>query len=341
MEKANKIKAIILAVAGTIFIAGLLLITDLIDAIEYSTYEVIANGLINLFITVSIWVGATVIANILWKKFPWSEAPKKHLILIIILLIAWATIVMVFTAEFVKRLINPDLITGSYVNSILLAVVITFLVTAISEAYFFYKQWMENFNKSVKLQKSTLEAKYEILKTQINPHFLFNSLNTLMTYIEENPKASEYVQNLSDFMRFVLKNREKEVVLLREEIIMAKKYSYLQQSRFGKNLQINFNVDEKVYHYSIIPLALQMLIENAIKHNIISKDKPLLINILIEKNSYLVVENNLQKKSDEPSTKLGLSNIIERYKFLTSKDVEISETSDKFAVALPLVIAEL
>ena len=106
-------------------------------------------------------------------------------------------------------------------------------------------------------------------------------------------------------------------------------------------LVINFDVPEKYFHYSVLPLALQMLIENSIKHNIISKDKPLKINVFIKDSNYLVVENKLQKKSDTPSTKLGLENISERYKFLTPKNVEISETSGKFAVALPLVIAEI
>ncbi len=341
MDEKLKKAALKLFIIGVIIISSLVIITDLNKTRDYTSFERIVDGLSTVFVTIFIWIGASTIVNVLWKKFPWENKPKKHLIILIISLTIWPTIVMVAIYGFIKVFILPDIVMGSFMNSILEAIFITFLVTAIFEAYFFYKQWKEHFAKSVKLEKSNLEAKYETLKTQINPHFLFNSLNTLMTYIEENSKASEYVQNLSDFMRYVLKSREKEVVLLREELDIAKKYSYLQQSRFGENLIINFEVSEKYFHFSIIPLAIQMLIENAIKHNIISKDKPLTIKIFIKNNSFIVVENNLQKKSDTPSTKLGLTNISERYKFLTPKDVEIKETSNKFAVSLPLVIVDI
>ena len=339
-RKYLKKAAIIFFVTGTIFILGLNLLADYIIQ-EFETYELMVTLFVNAFVTVSIWLGAAIIVTILWKKFPWEKEPLKHLLLEIAALIAWPTIVVLLTYVFFKNIAPPEIMEGSKLGNIINAVLITFLITAIHECVDFYHQWREHFKKSVKLEKANLEAKYETLKTQINPHFLFNSLNTLITYVEDNEVAITYIQNLSDFMRYVLKSREQEAVLIRDEVDIAKKYAFLQESRFGKNLSVQFNVPEKYFHYSILPLSLQMLIENAIKHNIISKDRPLKVDVYINSDKYIVVENNLQKKFDEPSTKLGLANISERYKFLSVKEVKISESSGKFAVALPLVIIDL
>ncbi|MFC2138627.1 sensor histidine kinase [Bacteroidota bacterium] len=339
-RKYLKKAAIIFFVIGVIFIVSMNLLRDYIVE-EYETYDIFITLIINSFVTISIWLGTATIVYFLWVKFPWEKEPLKHLILEIIALITWPTIVVLSTYAIFKNIVPGELVEGSKFGNIIIAIVITFLITAIHECVDFYHQWKEHFNKSVKLEKANLEAKYETLKTQINPHFLFNSLNTLITYVEENEVATTYIQNLSDFMRYVLKSREQEAVLLRDELDVAKKYAFLQESRFGKNLSIQFDIPEKYYHYSILPLSLQMLIENAIKHNIISKDKPLKINLYINSEKFIIIENNLQKKFDEPSTKLGLANITERYKFLSAKDVKISESSGKFTVALPLVIIDL
>ena len=299
------------------------------------------NLLNDAFVTITIWVGVWAYCGFLWIKFPWENKARKHLLLEIAFLLVWPVCIMLFSIYLTRIIVSPDVFRDQAVGSLLTAIIITFCITAIHEAHSFYRQWKEHFNKSVKLERANLEAKYETLKTQINPHFLFNSLNILLSYVEDNPRASEYVQNLSDFMRYVLKNREKEVALLKDELDVAKKYCYLQKSRFGDNLLVDFNVPGEYLAYNILPLSLQMLIENSIKHNIISKDRPLNIRVFVNSNHCLVVENNLQKKSDTPSTGLGLANILERYKFLTTKIVEISETSSKFAVALPLVATEL
>lgn len=217
---------------------------------------------------------------------------------------------------------------------------ITYLITAIHELVFFYKQWKHNFSKSIRLEKDNIQAKYETLKTQINPHFLFNSLNSLTNLVDENEAAVRYITDLSDFFRYMLGSRDKELVLVREEINLLKKYIHLQQSRFKTNLSIAVDVPESFYHYAISPLVLQMLVENSIKHNIISRDKPLKVSVRTGDES-LVVENNLQKKSGISSTGQGLRNITERYRHFTTREVEITETSAIFKVAIPLLTLEL
>jgi LytS/YehU family sensor histidine kinase len=223
-------------------------------------------------------------------------------------------------------------------QNIFISNLIAFFVTSLHEGVFFYLQWRYNIKRSEDLEKSTYEAQYENLRSQVNPHFLFNSLNTLAAQVEDNPSAVSFVENLSDFLRYSLSNTGRELVPLKEELRMIRKYKYLQQTRFGQNLEIEMDVPEENQCMYVAPLALQMLVENAIKHNIISKDKPLNILIFMSNNNYLSVENNLQKKIEPGrSTGIGLKNIINRYQYLTVKKVIVIESSTKFKVSVPLV----
>jgi two-component system, LytTR family, sensor kinase len=223
-----------------------------------------------------------------------------------------------------------------------IAWLITFLISCIYAAVGFFIQWKENLFKAQKLEKANLEAQYETLKNQVNPHFLFNSLNTLLTMVQDNPQASKYVESVSEFMRYVLQFRSKEAVLLRDELRIAREYAYIQKSRFGDKLMVNFDIPEYYYHYAIPPLTLQMLIENAIKHNVISKDDPLQVKIYVGTPKMLIVENPLKIKQDkEPSTGLGLINISKRYQYLTGKDIKVDSDNGVFKVFLPLFEMEL
>ncbi len=189
-----------------------------------------------------------------------------------------------------------------------------------------------------KMQLENTNSKIEILKSEVNPHFLFNSLNNLVGLIEENQAvAANYVQELSAVYLYVLKSKEKELVELSDEINFAKSYSFLLFKRFGNNLQLNIDIAQKFLNHYVPPLCLELLIENAVKHNIVTPSKPLRIDIFIE-NNYLIVKNNLQLKTiSEPSTKIGLQNIEKRYAILTDKKTEIIKTKKDFIVKLPLI----
>ena len=292
-----------------------------------------------VIMTSGIWFGCMVIVMFLWKKFPWEQKPTLHLILEIIL-------IFIYTNVFSYGIYKLEIYTGfgDFTEDIFLSAVITnlitLLITAIHEAVEFYQQWKYNFSKSVRLEKDNIEAKYEMLKTQINPHFLFNSLNSLTTIVEENEDAVQYIQNLSEFLRYMLKSRDRQLVLLREEVNVLRQYVELQQSRFKENLDIVIDVDEKFFHFSIPPLVVQMLVENCIKHNVISKGKPLKITVKAERE-WLYVENNLQKKNEISSTGQGLRNISERYRFFTTQQVKIHETNSTFRVSIPLLEVDL
>ena len=329
-----KISPYLIILAG-ILITGVFLIANGVDSP--------ARGLVSLghglIMTAGIWIGCLAIVQFLWKKFPWEFHPVKHLIWELVLITAW-TMLYSYTLYTIERWTKifqhvEDLFMEAFVT-----LLITYLITAIHELVFFYKQWKHNFSKSIRLEKDNIQAKYETLKTQINPHFLFNSLNSLTNLVDENEAAVRYITDLSDFFRYMLGSRDKELVLVREEINLLKKYIHLQQSRFKTNLNIAVDVPESFYHYAIPPLVLQMLVENSIKHNVISRDKPLKVSVRAGDES-LVVENNLQKKSGISSTGQGLRNITERYRHFTTREVEITETSAIFKVAIPLLTLEL
>jgi two-component system LytT family sensor kinase len=289
--------------------------------------------------TAGLWLGCMYIVTTLWEKFPWEKYPGKHIVLEIILILTYTNLFSlgIYWAEARIGFVQPyeQMYLGAIITNL-----ITLLITALHEAAAFYKQWKLNFSRSVRLEKDNIEAKYETLKAQINPHFLFNSLNSLTSLVEENEQAVEYLNNLSEFLRYMLKSRDRELVLVRDEVNMLNKYLTLQKLRFQDHLVLHIDVDEKYYHYSTPPLVMQMLVENCLKHNIISKQKPLTITLKAQ-NGWISVENNLQRKNESESTGQGLRNISERYRFFTSEHVKISETNTTFKVSIPLLTVEL
>ena len=182
-----------------------------------------------------------------------------------------------------------------------------------------------------------LMTRYEVLKNQMNPHFLFNSLNTLQSLIEvDKEKAKDYVQELSKVLRYSLQNQE--VVSLEEELRLANSFCKLMEIRYGENLKINFDIDERMMNDEIIPLSLQVLIENAIKHNVISDKQPLTININSDFESRkIIVCNKIQSKIDRSTGNgIGLANLSERYRLKWNTDIEILNNNVEFCVLIKL-----
>jgi ligand-binding sensor domain-containing protein len=204
---------------------------------------------------------------------------------------------------------------------------------------YLYMKWRENnIKKMQRLQQEKIQFQFEVLRNQINPHFLFNSFNTLISAIEENPKmAVGYVEQLSAFFRNIVNYRDKDVITLGEEIALLKTYFYLQQKRYGNSLQLNVTLSEEIKKQLFIPpLTLQLLLENAIKHNAVSKETVLTIDLFMQNENYLVIRNNLNPKlSPQSGTGMGLQNIINRYNILSANQVTVSNDIKYFTVLLP------
>ncbi len=200
------------------------------------------------------------------------------------------------------------------------------------------KQILTLETKAQQLEKEKTMVMYESLKQQLNPHFLFNSLTSLSGLIEtDQAVAGNFLEQMSGIYRYILKNGDNETVTIKDEISFVKLYISLQQTRFKKGLQVNMNVPDDYLHYKIAPVTLQNLIENAIKHNIIDVDSPLVINIFID-GDYIVVQNNLQKKNVvETSNKKGLAQFTSLYRYLSELPVLIEETEKHFEIKIPLI----
>jgi LytS/YehU family sensor histidine kinase len=189
------------------------------------------------------------------------------------------------------------------------------------------------------LKNISAQTELQLIKNQINPHFLFNNLNVLSALImKNNSEANRFIEEFSKVYRYILSNHDKELVELNKELDFIKPYIFLLEKRFAEGLIIKINIPENYKGLYIIPASLQMLIENAIKHNVVSRSKPLLIDVDINDNNTIAVSNNLQaKQTVENSTGIGLQNIVKRYKLVSNRDVVISNNEKSFIVVLPLL----
>ena len=218
---------------------------------------------------------------------------------------------------------------------------LTFIITFAFHVFYFYKAYNENRVKEQKIIAGSASAQFESLKNQIDPHFLFNSLNVLSSLIEENPEAAQkFTTSLSKVYRYVLEQKDKELVSVEEELKFAKTYMNLLKMRFENS--ITFEVPEfENEDTKVVPLSLQLLLENCIKHNIVSEKKPLHIKIYIEENE-LIIENNKQIKEVLQDRKgVGLQNIVSRYAILTKRNVIIQESETIFKVKLPILTKQI
>lgn len=293
----------------------------------------------SIFSTTFIWGGCMTIVTIMWKKFPWEIMPAKHLFFEI-LFIALFLGVYIIGGAFLMTYFEIDSFSELielHSTEIIVTTLISFLITTIHEALFFYQQWKFNFSKSVRLEKDNLQAQYNALRSQVNPHFLFNSLNSLITLLDGNPKAEEYVQILSEYLRYVLVSNEKPEVTIQKELENLEKFFLLQKLRFNENLIVEINVNADTLNHKIPPLALQMLVDNCIKHNIISSKYPLKIEIFDSENR-ITVRNNKQLKTTEESTGQGLKNIEGRFRFIGGESIKIESDEKQFSVTLPMII---
>jgi ligand-binding sensor domain-containing protein len=214
-------------------------------------------------------------------------------------------------------------------------IIIVIVITSISVRQLIVTR-EKRLRRSEELQRKQVESQFQALKAQINPHFLFNILNTLVSAIEEDPDmAVIYVEKLSDFYRSILQYRDQTTIPLKDEIQLTMDYAFLLQMRFDDKLKIDIQISDN--KFDIMPLTVQMLIENAVKHNVISSASPLVVSIYVE-GAYLVVYNKANRKNIKTaSTQFGLKSIMERYEILTSKPVVVDQDSDHFIVKIPLL----
>jgi hypothetical protein len=299
-----------------------------------------------LLITATIWIGCRYIMVWSRKRYPRFADVRRRLWVQNSLILLYALLVNNGIGTLTDGICDPieklrmhhhsatDILVGSNAAAILC----TLLVTAIYESIYFINELRKSVIEKEQLKRDSLQAQLNALRTQVNPHFLFNNLNTLSAVIPDNPsQAVNFVQQLSKVYRHILEVKDEQSILLKEELEVLESYAFLMKTRFGENLDISIRVAEEKLHQRIVPLSLQILMENAIKHNIVSSAKPLHIDISTEEGR-LIVKNTLQKKNQSmESTGIGLDNIRNRYRLLGDRVVEVAEGPGSFTVAIPLM----
>jgi hypothetical protein len=223
--------------------------------------------------------------------------------------------------------------------SILVAIALTMVATTSWEADYTFKKWKDSVAEKQIVQQLTIQHEFETLKGQVNPHFLFNCFNTLSSLIGEDPARAEiFLNELSKVYRYLLRNNESGMSTLQNELKFIQSYFQLLKTRHGDAVQFQVEVDKRYESYLLPSLTLQMLVENAVKHNVLSRNKPLVIDIFTMAGNKLAVNNNLQRRTVKgPSNRIGLDNIRAKYDLLDQPGFQVLEDARNFTVILPLI----
>jgi len=273
----------------------------------------------------------------------WRDIIRKYLIRLVMFYIAATLVLTLIAALFVYiiHIIQGDEIL--FMSWFPKTAIVMFKGAGIGLLFaspiFFFVPWQQSLKREFELREQNLIFQNETLKNQVNPHFLFNSLNTLSSLINaEVETAGQFISKLSVIYRYILDNSSKAKVPLNDEIDFIRDYFYMHQIRNEGKISLNIDIKDNGDKYEILPVSLQLLIENAIKHNMATVEKPLEIHLFLE-DGYIVVANNLQKMATrKESTKIGLKNLNERVRLLTGKEIIISESEDNFSVKVPFML---
>ena len=298
------------------------------------------SSLYSLIIGGTLWKGNEALGYFISLKIDRNKEPLKLLRWNLLGMFIYSTLaiimvnyiwwVIIFGRQF-GLLFSQQWIT------MIIEMVITVIIVSIIYSFSFFKAWRASAVSEERLKKESIALQYKALQNQVNPHFLFNSLNTLSSLVyKDQETAVKFIKELSDVYRYVLEMKDNEVIDLSTELQFVNHYIYLQKIRYGNNLKVEMDIKDGKEN-KVVPMSLQMVIENAIKHNIVSEENPLLLEIM-ETNDYIIVKNNLQRKSAvKDSGGIGLQNLQSRYDSLSDKKFSAEATEKEFIVKIPLI----
>ena len=303
--------------------------------------RMLLHWLISLLFTGSYWLSQRALWFGLLRRLPRPEQTARRLWLLVAAAVGLAAVV---TAGLLLVLHAGQpawfpLTLRNWLLTTRLSLIPTVVVLSLYEAAYFFQQWQANLRRADQLAQAATQAQLDALARQLDPHFLFNSLNTLSALIEPgNEPAQHYVEGLADVYRYVLLARERPTVPLTEELAFVKTYLALQQVRFGSNLQVSYDLGAAVPAGRVAPLSVQELVENALKHNEASRGRPLALRLAVLSGA-VRVENTYQPRPAGlvPGTGTGLANLRQRYALLGAGPVAVEQAGGIFAVTLPLL----
>lgn len=291
-----------------------------------------------IFLFVFISEGIFLFNKIISKKYPWHVKTNKRILLLIGFILVWG-----YFTHLISRVIQPFLMSvghlskHDFVVSFTLGILFISIFVILLIAFNYHESLNYFVIENERLKREKLKQDFFALQDQINPHFLFNNLSTLIAIIQSDPPlAVRFAESFSDVYRYVLQSKEVYSVPVKEELAFIKACLSLHQERLGNGLKVVIDIPEAYDHVHIPPLSLQILVENAIKHNCATLVKPLYIHI-IARDQRIFVTNNLNPRNSSYSTKTGLDNLRKRYSLLASESPVMKKTDDEFIVELPLI----
>lgn len=306
---------------------------------RYPFFEAVINWSISLMFATVNWLIMRTILIGLRKRFPGLKDNNKRIPLLFL-----SIVTIVLAVDFAGNVFLGFIFGDNYNHPlryriVLPIILISTMTMAIYESIYYYILLKKSIQEEEQAKRAIVQAQLDTLRNQAQPHFFFNTLNTLRDIIDQNTKeeAKEFVDRLADIYRFILEAGNANIIPLRDELKFAKAYIHVQKERFGDNLKVHWEVPTAEKEKMIIPMSLQLLLENALKHNIVSKSKPLNVSVKANKGK-LMVRNRLQPKSTQlPSTKIGLKNIQDRYALISEEEVFVQKNDGYFEVSLPLL----
>lgn len=293
-------------------------------------------------ITLMVWEAGRLLEPVLRRQFD----PQKNKVRFLAAFFIAGTIAAVLSTLLVVTLVGMGIHQNNLKENmvplklnLIYAGLVNLFFHLINAIFFFFGEYRRQWMEAEELRRNSTLAQLQLIRSQINPHFLFNNLNVLSSLvIRDNPEANRFIEEFAKVYRYVLTNQDKELVELQHELEFIKPYLFLLKKRFDQGLEVELQIPEQYKNSYVIPVALQMLIENAIKHNVVSRNKPLHIAVEINEDGQLIVRNNLQPKtSPEQSSQIGLQNIRKRYELISSRAVTVEKTDTEFLVSLPLL----
>jgi sensor histidine kinase YesM len=295
---------------------------------------------VSFAILLGIWIAQGMLAKRMLQLFPSHRDTVKRVLIFysLNLAIVALTVTLICWVFDLFSILNFEFTVSAWTRCLIAGLICTIVNQAVYETEISFGRIKASQLEAELLKKAQLQTQFDSLKEQVNPHFLFNSLNSLSSLIATNPdKAEEFVEEMSRVYRYLLRSNEEQLTTLQKELEFIESYNLLLKTRFGSGFHPVITVEENMKEYLLPPMTLQLLMENAVKHNIVDPDTPLTVNLYTQ-DEKLIITNNLQKKNKAVvSNKVGLSNIIQKYKLLNCPDVEIKETAEEFRVVLPLI----
>ena len=318
-------------------------LTFLMKLVVYTVPQnhlVIFDFIATIFITCVVWEGNLRIDDWMNKQYPWVTKTKQRFFTQLLTALVYSAVSIYLLMMIFNHLVdcesveNRSLLLGSFS----IGLVVSFLILTFEISSQFFKGWKSSLVEVEKYKAENAQAQLQNLKDQINPHFLFNNLSVLSSLVYKNQdKAVDFINQLSKVYRYLLDSKTNELVTVQEELTFLDSYLYLLKIRFDESLHFHIDIAKHHLHLQLPPMTLQMLVENAIKHNEVSSDFPLTIS-LSSSDKALVVINNLQKRNvGAESSRTGLNNIRKRYHYLTDRGVSIVEKANTFEVTIPLI----